>query len=192
MPIQRKLIIGLVLSGLLVSSVTGQIPESTPKDTVEQLWSVATRGDLLTVTGWARASSLFTRPTASPGNAAILVVSNIYGVKRVSVEGKSAKVQVECGKLGLLDSQLRFTREPPTDAYETDEEYHLVSSTKYPVAHGPDGKTQVWQIEGSPLWPPWTTVNTAIRYVLEQKVKATDPVVKKNADHTIEQLLALH
>ena len=48
------------------------------------------------------------------------------------------------------------------------------------------------RIEGSPLWPPWTTVNTAIRYVLEQKAKATDAAVKKNADETIEAMLALH
>ena len=197
MRIQGKfLIAGLVLSGLLVCSVNGQKTDSTPKETVEQLWSAATRGDLLTTTGWARASRLFAKPTASPGNGVILVVSNIYGVNWVSVEGKSAKVQVEYDKLGHLDSRLRFTREPPTKAYETDLEYHLTSSPKY-SATLPDGtpnlpETVAWRIEGSPLWPPWTTVNTAIRYVLEQKAKTTDAAVRKNADETIAALLALH
>ena len=181
---------------LLVCPVKGQTPASTPQESVEQLWSAATRGDLLTTSGRARASSLFTRPTASPGNGGILVLSNIYYVTWVSVEGKSAKVQVAYGKLGHIDSRLRFTREPPTTAYETDEEYHLTSSLKY-SATLPDGRpnlpeTVVWRIEGSPLWPPWTTVNTAIRYVLEQKAKTTDATVRKNADETIAALLALH
>lgn len=137
--------------GELDSSVSGQKTDSTPKETVEQLWNVAARGDLLTSSGWARASIVFTKPTASPGNGVILVVSNIYGVKWVSVEGKSAKVQVECRKLGRLDSRLHFTHEPPTKAYETDEEYHLISSPEY-SATLPDGtpnlpETVVWRIE---------------------------------------------
>jgi hypothetical protein len=45
MRIQGKfLIVGLVLSGLLVCSVSGQETDSTPKETVEQLWNVAARG----------------------------------------------------------------------------------------------------------------------------------------------------
>jgi len=196
MSIQGKfLLVGLVLSGLLVCPVKGQRPESTPKETVEQLWSAAVRGDLLTTSGWTRASSVFTKPTASPGNDVILVVSNIYGVTWVSVEGESAKVQVECGNLGRIDSRLRFTREPPTKAYATAWEYHLISSPKYSVTL-PDGRPNpsnivVWRIDGSPPRPPWTTVNTAIRYVLEQKAKTTDAAVKVNADETIKALLAL-
>jgi phage host-nuclease inhibitor protein Gam len=35
----------------------------------------------------------------------------------------------------------------------------------------------------------WTTVNTAIRYVLEKRNKTTDPVIRENADRTIKALL---
>jgi hypothetical protein len=35
-------------------------------------------------------------------------------------------------------------------------------------------------------------VNTAIRYVLEKREKATDPVIRKNADETLARLLKLH
>ena len=62
---------------------------------------------------------------------------------------------------------------------------------------GPDGQKVVkemkgpaleWQIDGS-LEKSWTTVNTAIRYVLEGRSKTTDPATKKNADKTLEALL---
>jgi hypothetical protein len=48
-----------------------------------------------------------------------------------------------------------------------------------------------WKVKGSP-GDPWTTVNTAIRYALEMREKATHPAIKKNADQTIAKLLRLH
>jgi hypothetical protein len=207
---EQKLVIALVL-GLTAFTVGGQERnnqpnindlELTPKEVVEQLWNMATRGDLLTKAGWIRASQFFTTPVAPPAHHVVLVMSNRYGVVGVSIEGNSAKVQLAYDKVGQLDSQLRFTSAPPTNACETAEEYHLVTTHRHIVTYASDGKTKVedkeipesiiWQIEGATSWPPWTTVNAAIRYVLEQKARATDPVVKKNADHTIEQLLALH
>jgi hypothetical protein len=205
----KKLTIGLVLE-LAACSAIGQERnkpnindlELTPKEIVEQLWSMATRGDLLTKAGWIRASQFFTTPATPPGNHVVLVVSNSYGVVGVFMEGNSAKVQMACDKVGQLDSELRFTPTPPTNAYETAEEYHLVTTHRHIVTYASDGKTKVedkeipesiiWQIEGATLWPPWTTVNTAIRYVLEQRAKATDPIVRKNAEVTIQKLLALH
>jgi len=46
-------------------------------------------------------------------------------------------------------------------------------------------------IEGPPA-PPFATVTAAIRYVLEMSRKTTDPVVKKNADETLTELLKRH
>jgi hypothetical protein len=40
-----------------------------------------------------------------------------------------------------------------------------------------------WQIQ-EPVSLPWTTVNTAIRYVLEKRENATDPAIRKNAEET--------
>jgi hypothetical protein len=102
-------------------------------------------------------------------------------------------------KLGQIDSSLRFTPEPPSNAYDSAEEYRPVAGHRHIVTYGADGKTKtqkeitesvIWQIDGSP-GSPWTKVNTADRYVLEQKAKATDPLVLKNADQTLTKLLAL-
>jgi hypothetical protein len=48
-----------------------------------------------------------------------------------------------------------------------------------------------WQIQ-EPADPPWTMVNTAIRYVLEKRKKAIDPAIRKNTDETLRRLLKLH
>lgn len=205
--IRQKLVNAFVL-GLTVFTVSGQEHnkkptindlELTPKEVVEQLWSMATRGDLLSKAGWIRASQFFTTPVAPPGNGVVLVTSNMYGVVSVSIEGNSAKVQMVYDKVGQLDSQLRFTPAAPT---ETAEEYHLITTHRHIVFYASDGKTKIedreipesviWQIEGATSWPPWTTVNTAIRYVLEQRAKTTDPLIRKNADETIQKLLTFH
>jgi hypothetical protein len=207
---EQRLIFAFVL-GLAAFTVSGQEHnkkptindlELTPKEVVEQLWSMATRGDLLTKAGWIHASQFFTTPAAPPGNGAVLVVSNMYGVVGVSIEGNSAKVQMAYDRVGQVDSQLRFTPAAPTKAYQTAEEYQLITTHRHIVFYAADGKTKVedreipesiiWQIEGATSWPPWTTVNTAIRYVLEQRAKTTDPLVRKNADETIQKLLAFH
>ena len=39
---------------------------------------------------------------------------------------------------------------------------------------------------------PWTTVSTAVRYVLEMRDNTADPTIKKNADETLAQILKLH
>jgi len=187
----------------LVQAPTSNINdlELTPKEVVEQLWNMAMRGDLLTTDGWNRSCQYFTKPVSAPGNKVVSVVSNDYGIVRNSVEGKSATVWIGFRKLGQIDSRLRFTPEPPSNAYDSAEEYRLVVGHRHIITYGADGKTKlqdkeimesiIWQIDGSP-GPPWTTVNTAIRYVLEQKAKATNPLVLKNADQTLTKLLALH
>jgi hypothetical protein len=175
--------------------------ERSPKEIVEQLWTMATRGDLLTSEGWNRACQLFTKPVLSPENKSILIMSNDYAVARASIEGNTAKVWMQFTKLGQIDSQLRFIPAPPTNAYATAVQYDLVASHRHMVMYGLDGKTKlqdkeipesvIWQIDGS-QGQPWTTVNTAIRYVLEQKAKTTSALVKKNADLTLKELLTLH
>jgi hypothetical protein len=98
--------------------------------------------------------------------------------------------------MGKIDSSLRYTP-PKTEFVETGFLYHLVAVPAY--SNGSDGKlvdkkpigSRLWQIQGSPR-PPWTTVNTAIRYVLEMRNKTTDPAIKKNADQTLAELMKLH
>src|SRR2546427_12980457 len=70
---------------------------------------------------------------------------------------------------------------------------------KYTMMYGPDGRTliskrptgtRIWEIKGS-QGRPFTTVNTAIRYVLEQRDKAQQPVIRKNADEALHILMRL-
>ena len=60
-------------------------PAPSPRTVVEQLWMMATQGDLLTSEGWDKATkSLFLDPKPTPGNKVILIISNDgdYRVKR--------------------------------------------------------------------------------------------------------------
>jgi hypothetical protein len=103
------------------------------------------------------------------------------------------------GDRGKIDSALRYTPPPKTEFIKIGTLYHLVPVPAYVMMYGPDGMTlvekkpvgyRVWQIDGSPDLP-WTTVNTAIRYVLEMRGKTKDPAIQKNADETLAKLLRL-
>jgi hypothetical protein len=203
-----RFIIALVL-GVTIQGIEAQERKpanindlQSPKEIVEKLWNMAMRGDFLTESGRTRASQFFTQPTSHPaGSKVFVVMSNEYAVVRTSVEGKSAKVWMEYTKLGEIDSDLRFTSAPATNAYGTAEEYHLMSGPRHLVLYGSDRRTKlqekeisesvIWQIEGSQA-PPWTTVNTAIRYVLEQKMKTANSILQNNAERTLIKLLSLH
>lgn len=168
-------------------------------EVVDDIWRMATYGELLTSEGWSKACEFYTDPTPFSGNKVVLIMSNYWGQY---YEGglKDSSTDVEMGyiDMGKIDSALRYTPPPKTDAVKTGLLYHLVAVPAYSKMYGPDGKVsktpvgaRFWQIQGSP-GPPWTTVNTAIRYVLETREKTTDPVVKKNADQTLAKLLRLH
>jgi hypothetical protein len=127
-------------------------------------------------------------------------MSNEWGpAPQVKIEGDTADIIVGYSDKGTIDSALRYSPAAKTDAIKTSAFYHLVMVPTYAIMYAPDGKTviskkptgsRIWQIQGSPS-PPWTTVNTAIRYVLEMKNKAADPSVRRNADQTLSSLLKL-
>jgi hypothetical protein len=160
---------------------------------------MATQGELLTPDGWSKACGFFTSPTPFAGNKVILVMSNYWGPSYEDML-KEDSTDVEMGyiDMGKIDSALRYTPPPKTEFIKTGFLYHLVAVPAYSMMYLPDGKVskkpaggRFWQIQGSP-GPPWTTVNTAIRYVLEMRDKTTDPAIKKNADQTLAKLLRLH
>lgn len=175
--------------------------EPKPREIVEQLWSMAMRGELLNRNGWDRSSELFTKPIPFPASEPFSVMSNSYTVVRNSVQDKTAVIWMDCTKLGQIDSNLHFTPAPPTNAYATAMGYNLVATHKHFIMYSADGKVKlrdeeipeslIWKIDGSQDHP-WTTVNTAIRFVLERKAKATDTLVKRNADQTLTTLLTLN
>lgn len=170
----------------------------SPKEVVEQLWNMAVRGELLTADGWGRTARLFAHPTPDPGNKAVAVVSNYWSVMDWSLKDTVAQVTVDFQDAGKIDLTLRYSPPPQVSGtVGTGKLYRLVLVPTRRVTFGPNGKTVVnetsgpdaeWKIE-TPQEPPWTTVNGAIRYVLEQRDRTKDPVTKRNAEATILALM---
>lgn len=174
----------------------------SPKEVVEHLWEMGVRGELLTTEGWSTASSFYAKPSPEPSDKSFGVYSNYYGLYRVSINGDKAEVVMDYDDGGRIDSNLRYSPPSKPKAFKTGIVFNLTLTPSYTQMFGPDGKTEIerkpmgpgysaWKIEG-PTFPRWTTVNTAIRYVLEMRNKTTDPATKKNADETLTKLLTLH
>jgi hypothetical protein len=201
----------LLMLHLLAATAQTQAPQTSsscpiegpsPAQVVEQIWLWATQGELLKPDGWQRANGYFSKPAPYQNNKLIWVVSNYWGPAEQQSSLKVGKAQVFLGfwDLGKIDSTLNLLPAPKTDYEKMATLYYLVPVPGYIGMYGPDGKTLLfkkptgkcgWQIEGEP-GTPWTTVNTAIRYVLEARDKTRDPVIKKNADQTLNKLRLLH
>jgi hypothetical protein len=131
----------------------------------------------------------------------VRIVSNNWGVEHSSVSNATAEVDMEYTDAGTVDASLKYSPPPRTGSYKTATVFHLVFVPTHWTMFKSDGKTITgkeertgpfeWQIQ-EPVGLPWTTVNTAIRYVLEKREEATDPVIRKNADETLPRLLKLH
>ena len=174
----------------------------TPQEVVDELWRRATEGQLLTPQGWKRAGQLFTEPTIFIKPKVIFIVSNEWGPAfEYSAHSDEASVSVGFNPLGSIDSGLQYSQ--PSSAlkqfvkYET--VYELAAVPTYAMMYGPDGKTLIskqpsgfrsWKIKGSES-PPFATVNTAIRYILAQRERTQDAVIRKNADETLRILMRL-
>jgi hypothetical protein len=185
---------------LMAQSLPLPLPQQTPKEVIEELWGMAVRGGLLTPKGWNRAGDYFTDPTPWTTNMTVVVMSNDYGFDESSISGGTAKAAMMCTELGQIDANLRYTPLPPRQSFKSGIGYDLVAVPAHtlisvPGTKKPEEKVSAnvtyWKVKGSP-GNPWTTVNTAIRYVLQMREKAADPAIKKNADQTIAKLLRLN
>lgn len=182
-------------------SPMARIEGRAPTEVVDEIWRMASEGQLLTPEGWRIAGGFFTEPTPFPSNGKILVVSNEWGpAYEMRSDGNSKEIVVGYWDAGTIDAQLRYTPPAKTDAVKTAFAYTLLTVPSYLMMYGPDGRTlvekkptgsRVWVIKGSQS-SPVTTVNTAIRYVFEVREKTADRAIKKNADRTLAQLLRLH
>jgi hypothetical protein len=184
------------------SQAQPQTHEPSPREVVERLWSNAMQGDLLHPEGFQRTARLFDPPGPSWETKSFKVFSNEYWVDRPRFSGTTAKVVVLYNDIGTIDSALRF-KPTPTSGHEVryGMDYSLTFAPSRTKMYAADGKTLLKEVEGLPEWRlgtpaetqlPWTSVNSAIRYVLERRNKTSDPAIKNNADRTIVTLLKYH
>ena len=195
----RRLCIVALISTLATLSAGQSSLILSPEKVVEQLWAMATRGELLTPHGRKIASKLFLRPVDSAEPNVVRVVSNSYDVAPAMIKGNKAKQVVWYTEVGKIDSNLHFTPALKSSSYKTARAYGLILSSSNLRTYGPDGKTLVGETKGAPEWKidgqpddQFTTVNTAIRYVLEKRDAATDNITKDTADKTLLILKRYH
>lgn len=168
----------VVIVGSLAFAQSNQIDDS-PKAVVEQLMRMTENGALLTPDGWKQAGVLFARPSKHPHGSSVSVISG-YFVKRGSVDDQHAEVPVVIENAGRIDASLRFVS-PDSRQFKPTTTYHLVRIGQSP---------EQWKIADA-QGEAWTGVDGAIKYVTEMRAKAADPVVRKNADATLEMLKQL-
>lgn len=195
------------------ATASARIPptlKTSPEQVVTELWNCATRGELLTSDGQSKIAVLFTKPLPADSKQ-IQVISNEWGPpETTSSADTTARVAVGYWPAGQVDESLKFTPPSKTEAMKFRVVYTTVLVQTYSFVEGlrpvpgggfkrdtsldrriPAGKK--WKIEG-PEYPefPFATVDATIRYVLEKRAQTKDPVVHKNAEETIAQLLKLH
>jgi hypothetical protein len=175
-------------------------PTKTPKETVEQLWKRATEGEFLTPDGWDRYSGFFLHPAARSARKTIRVVSNHWAVLSASTTDSKSDVTVEFTDAGVIDSDLNYTPPRRNPYFKTAMIYHLVLAPTRLVMYKSDGHTLTGkeEREGPSAWQiaseeddPLTTVNTAIRHVLEIREKTNDSELRKRANLTLKKLLEI-
>jgi hypothetical protein len=175
-------------------------PTNSPVWIVTELWNAATRGDLLTREGRTKIAWLFVKPP-NDYKSEVTVVSNEWGRPSVTSSTNSAvKVAVYYSPAGQIDSRLRYMPAPNPQYGKFGIAYTVILTQTYHSRAGANGKLEkkmpgdkVWEIQAPDFPPfPFTTVNTAIRYVLEQRAKTENPEIRKNADATLAALLKLH
>jgi hypothetical protein len=197
---KRLLIVLIALSiGATAQGPTGS--GLSPKEVVESVWKRATEGKLLTPEGWNQTSRLLVKHEAFPPRASIRVVSNNWGVDHYTSNGDTAEVDMGYMEAGIIDATLKYSQPPRSRSQKAVVVFHLVYAPTHWTMFASDGQKitgkeerigpSEWQIQDS-IGLPWTTVNTAIRYVLEKREHATDPGIRKNADETLGRLLKLH
>jgi hypothetical protein len=121
--------------------VSSQAIDKPPKEVVNQLWKMATTGELLTRDGWQRAGRLFNHAIPVPTNKTVNVVSNSWGLDNESIKGNTAEVIMGFEDEGTIDATLRYRPPPKTDAVKAGRLYRLVFAPTHEFMYDSDGKT---------------------------------------------------
>lgn len=180
-----------------------------PRNRVQQLMRWERAGALLDQRGRLNASGFFLRSNdMSPKHPVVIVISHDYSLDDLSIQGDRAQVYFGFDEIGRIDSSLHWIPpDPRVMKYATI--FDLVLSSKR-WEKRPDGATVVrnlnpgqWLIEGSGSLTreslfgdegpsiQWLWVEAAIRYVKGIRDETKDPVIKREAQATLEKLLKL-
>jgi hypothetical protein len=176
-------------------------PQRSPSKVIEEYWNVETRGGRLTPEGLYRTNRFFIRADFPPEWKIINVIRNGRNdfIEETARTSTWAEVSVSTDRLGQIDSLLRFTPSPKRGPggvvllkgpFLT---FDLVLTEKQWKVNQDGGR----ELEANvpPQWlitsggdTAWINRDTAIVYVKDIEAKTKDPVIRKNADKTLQQL----
>lgn len=151
-------------------------------------------GALLTAEGWKQSSMLWTSSDPYPRNGEIVVedLSGIIGEDWV--RGNRAQVETKWDDLyGSIDSSLRYKSGSPSGGSIMMARLLTLVCVESPQSVAVSAKRSdprcagEWKLEG-PRRSREATIPRAIKYVTEMRDKSTDPVIRGNANKTIETL----
>lgn len=192
----------LVLTILVLSTVNlhAEGPDVSkqcaPAQSVQELWRSATSGSTLNPQDWRNVQKgHFSQESAWPSDGAIRIFSNEWTIVSCKSDGHKAEVVVTTAEAGLLNDSLKFIPSQQ-GLFTVQKRYNLVLAPTHWYTRKPDltidremtGPAR-WQVEGAET--PWTTINSAIKYILAKSLTSRDPVFKQNAGEALEKLAGI-
>jgi hypothetical protein len=184
------------------AEANAQAPKKPLKPTelvVKQGEDIVAKGLLLTPDGWKQSAKLWSSASPYPQNGEIVVESFSAMIVEDWVKDKRAQVSTKWDDFyGTIDSSLRYKPGLPNhestmmgqsitlvciDSKKNDNDRDQSNAAN-------EGCAGEWKLEG-PLLNRAANIPMAIKYITVMRDKSTDPVVRKNADRTINTLRRL-
>jgi hypothetical protein len=186
----RLLVLASVLTLVAIGRFTqAQQVSRSPKEVIEEYWALETNGVTLTPEGWKKGSAFFVKPIARPQSYTIIVIDD-SSVWPAWVQGDTAQVMIGIDEVGRIDSQLRYV--PPNANFSKEGALWKLVRSESHWELGSDGTTvrqvrgtREWRISNDPGPVVFLSLGSAIRYVIEERDKSTDPNRKEHANATL-------
>ena len=186
----------LTLCALASAQLSGTTPQS-PKRVVATYRRVDANGERLTTSGWKKCNVFFLHPGFPPRDRVIGVMAGEI-VGEATVKGDKAEVWTEFDFLGKVYPTGRFSRSldgsPPVKGpVPSSSKYRLILVDQHSnsgAGEAAGGGASRWKIEDFAS-DSMVKVNVAIRYLERLRDKSDNDDVKKNAERSIAELMAL-
>lgn len=171
-------------------AATGQVPKAARKPTelvVLRYEKLVADGALLTPEGWKRASKLFDQPVPYPADGTISVESTGGLLAEDWLRGDHAQVETKWNDAyGSIDANLKFSPAAPGSGAVLP----MVQVFTLHRTNDQGEETADWKVEGP--HQRHATITWAIKYLETKRDKSRDPVIRKNANKTIDTLRRLN